>query len=143
MGLREFFGLQPKVDVSVLPSNVGRLTGNKEYGPNCWNATMLYFHTDEIIRYVADPEMVEWLDKHTIEDYFKRCAPGSILVMYNDNSTETQKGLWHTAVWVAPGILWHKFGCGGPWEFVTEKQIRRCYPEITRIEHRLFKGMVK
>ncbi len=141
MGLREFFGLKPKVDMSTLPSNVRVLTGNVQQGPNCWNATMLYFHTDEIIRWVGPEEMVEWLEKHTVDDYFKRCAPGSILVLYADpERAQCASGLFHTAVWVQPGLLWHKRGCGGHWEFITEKELRKVYPETTRYEHRMFKG---
>ena len=141
MGLREFFGIKPKVNMSALPSNVSKLTGNQEQGPNCWNATMLYFHTDEIIRFVAPDEMDEWLIKHTNEDYFKRCTPGSILVLYADpERAMCDSGLFHTAVWVQPSLLWHKRGCGGPWEFITEKELRKVYPETTRYEYRLFKG---
>lgn len=140
MGIREFFGLKPKVDTSTLPSNVGKLTGNKAFGPNCWNATMLYFHTDEITRYVEPEEMTQWLEKHTTEDQYKRCAPGSILVLHlNVDDDRTVNRLWHTAVWVAPGILWHKFGCSGPWEFITEKRLRLMYPEATDWKYRIFK----
>lgn len=133
--------MKPKVDMSVLPSNVGKLTGNREQGPNCWNATLLYFYTDEIVRYVPPEEMIIWLQLSTTEDQYKLCAPGSVLVLYNDKD-DRANGLWHTAVWVAPGILWHKYGCGGPWEFVTEKDLRSYYPEVTRWEHRIFKGKI-
>lgn len=151
MGLREFFGLKPNVDMSALPSNVSKLTGNKEHGPNCWNATMLYFHTDEIVRYVPPNEMNEWLSKNTTDDYFKTCAPGTILALYcQDYICEDEdrpinsndEGLVHTAVWVAPGLLWHKYGCGGPWEFITEKQLRKAYPEADRWEYRIIKDKI-
>lgn len=128
-----------KITPSVLPNNVSKLTGNHKEGPNCWNATMLFFNPKEEIRFVPPTEMIEWLEENTVKDDMKLCKPGTIIVLYNEDCQHTVDGLIHTAVYVAPGVLWHKRGMGGPWELVTEKELRAIYFETQRFEYRLFK----
>ena len=134
--------VQQKADLNEfnpigVPSNVMKLTGNKEIGPNCWNATIMFFDEQEPVRYTPPEVMVEWLTKNTAEDNYKFQAVGSILVLFNEEQEEAN-GLIHTAVYVAPSILFHKRGTGGHWEFITEKQLRQIYFETTRSEYRLF-----
>ena len=97
-----------------IPENVLKLNGNKEIGPNCWNATIMFFDDKEPVRYTPPEVMVDWLSKNTVEDQYKFQAVGSILVLFNDDIEEAG-GLIHTGVYVAPGILFHKRGTGGHW----------------------------
>jgi len=129
-----WFKKKVEVNTSGLPENVVRLTGNKVVGPNCWNATILFFKPEEQARYVSPEEMDYWLNYHTVADEYKFCAVGSILALYN-----AADELIHTAVYVSPGVLWHKRGIGGHWEFVTERQLKAIYFEAKRREHRLYK----
>lgn len=135
----KWFKSAPPIEFSVvgLPTNIMELTGTKVNGPNCYNATMLFFEPNRHVRYIAPEEMVHWIESHTQPDPYKMCAVGSIIALYEDEL------LIHTAVFVAPGVLWHKRGCGGHWEFVTEKQLRRIYFETTRYEYRLFSETTK
>ena len=144
--LKKWWG-KPKADLHEfnpggIPENVLKLNGNKEIGPNCWNATIMFFDSLEPIRYTPPEVMADWLQKNTVEDQYKFQAVGSILVLFNDDIEEAG-GLIHTAVYVAPSILFHKRGTGGHWEFVTEKQLRRIYFETTRSEYRLFSETTK
>lgn len=134
---KKLFGKAPPIEFGSagLPSNVMELIGTKQQGPNCWNATMLFFDPNRSIRYVTPEEMTEWLEHNTYRDEYKFCAVGSIIVLYQDNT------LIHTAIFVAPGILFHKRGCAGHWEFVTEKQLRSIYSETTRYDYRLYKSI--
>ena len=95
------------VDDSNVPSHIMDLDGMKEEGPNCWNATIMFFDDSEEVRFVSEEEMKQWLNENTEKDTHKICAPGTILAMYNDS------GLIHTAVYVGKGTLFHKRGCGG------------------------------
>ncbi len=126
--------LIPKeVDISKLNSNVITLTGKQQYPANCWNATQVFFGSKEI-RHTTAEEMEEWLKANTITDNMQLCSPGTILVF------RTGSALIHTAVYVAPGILWHKRGVSGMWEFVTPKQAREIYFEADNFEYRLLKS---
>ena len=120
--------------MSTLPPVVAQLTGKEDHGPNCWNATILFFNRERKPEYTCDREMSEWLDRNTRVDEFNLCRVGTILVMGSD-----EYNLLHTAVFIAPGLLWHKRGCGGPWEIVTEKQIFKIYPETTKWHYRVIK----
>lgn len=126
--------IKPKVDLSTLPRVVAELTGNRENGPNCWNATILFFDKQSKRKYISDWEMEEWLYKNTNIDEYRLCRKGTILVM-----SSAEYDLLHTAVFIGPGILWHKRGCEGPWEIVTEKQIFKIYPETTKWHYRTIK----
>ena len=126
--------LIPKeVDISRLNTNVIALTGKQEYPANCWNATQVFFGHNEV-KHTPAVEMEEWLKTNTIPDEMQRCTPGTILVFRRGSE------LWHTAVYVAPGILWHKRGVSGMWEFVTPKQAREIYFEADNFEYRLLKS---
>lgn len=129
------------ISPSVLPSNISKLTGHIEEGPNCWNATILYFNPKEKVRFISPEEMIEWLNNNTVQDEMKLCRPGTILALYNDDCEHTVDGLIHTAVYVAPGVLWHKRGMGGRWEFITEKELRQIYFETQYFEYLLFKNL--
>lgn len=128
-----WFKKKPEVNMQGMPSNVVKLTGNKVQGPNCWNATILFFNPEAEVGYTSPEQMVEWLNNNTTEDQYKFCAVGSILALYNEADE-----LIHTAVYVSPGILWHKRGIGGHWEFVTERQLKAIYFEAKRREHRVY-----
>lgn len=129
-----WFKKKPEINLSGMPENVMRLTGEKKVGPNCWNATILFFEPTEEARYTSPEEMTEWLNSNTAIDEYKFCAVGSILALYNNKDL-----LIHTAVYVSPGILWHKRGIGGHWEFVTERQLKAIYFEAKRREYRIIK----
>lgn len=135
--VQQYFSIQPTdappVMAEGLPEVVLKLNGGIQRGPNCWNATILYFDPNATVKYVPPQEMNEWLQANTTPDQFKFQATGSILALY------TEDVLIHTAVYVAPGILWHKRGCGGPWEFVTEKQLRQIYFEADRFDYLITK----
>lgn len=130
-----WFKKAPPIEFSIvgLPTNVIQLTNTKSSGPNCWNATMLFFEPNQSIRYVPPEEMVDWLEHNTRQDPYKMCAVGSIIALYEDDA------LIHTAVFVAPGILWHKRGVRGHWEYITEKQLRSIYYETTRYDYLIYK----
>lgn len=102
------------------------------FGPNCWNATIKYFHNNHPVEFTSQEVMIMWLMNNTYEDQYKLQATGSILALYTHE-------LIHTAVYVCPGILWHKRGCSGPYEFITEKELRRIYSEATSFEYRIAK----
>lgn len=119
-------------DASNVPPHVMKLNDRQKSGPNCWNATMIFFNPSEKVRYVPPGEMVDWIHDNTYEDEMRLCSPGHIFAMSND-----EQGLLHTAVWVAPGVLFHKRGIAGHWEFVTEKQIREIYFEATKFYYRI------
>ena len=129
-----WFKKKPEVNMQGMPSNVVKLTGNREEGPNCWNATILFFNNAAEVGYTSPEQMVEWLSTKTVEDVHKLCKIGSILALYDEDDE-----LIHTAVYVSPGILWHKRGVSGRWEFVTERQLKVIYFEATRKEHRILK----
>lgn len=135
MGLRKFFSRKSKLDISLLPNHIQPLINKSEDGPNCWNATILFFHEDEEVRFVPPSEMEEWLKENTYVDVHKTCAPNTILAMYGFWDGHEGEILLHTAVYVNKGILFHKRGCSGKWELVTEKQLREIYYETTRVEH--------
>lgn len=116
-----------------IPETLIKLNGKREEGPNCWNATIMFFDPDQKPQFTSCNEMIEWLNIFTTIDSMKFQAVGSILAMYQDGL------LIHTAVYVGPGILFHKRGMGGHWEFVTERQIRKIYYEANQFEYRLFK----
>lgn len=126
--------LIPKeVDIVKLNSNVISLTGKQEFPANCWNATQVFFGSNDV-RHTTAEEMEHWLAANTIHDPMKSCSYGTILVFRQGNL------LIHTAVYVAPGILWHKRGVSGAWEFVTPKQAREIYFEADNFEYRLLKS---
>lgn len=137
--LSQLFKRKPKslipkgVDPSKLNTNVIALTGKAQYPANCWNATQVFFGSKEI-RHTTAEEMEIWLKANTIADDMQLCMPGTILVF------RTGSTLIHTAVYVAPGILWHKRGVSGAWEFVTPKQAREIYFEADNFEYRLLKS---
>ena len=116
-----------------IPEYVANLNGKIAHGPNCWNATIMFFEPNESVRYVEQKDMIKWLEANTSWDRYKRCEPRTILALFSK-----EEGLIHTAVYVAPGILWHKRGCGGAYEFVTEKQLRKIYFEATSFEYLLY-----
>ena len=123
------------LDMSIFPPCVRELTGNSDtqYPANCWNATQLYFGHAKRVGHTTSSDMELWLAANTIPDEHKLCRPGTIMVL--------RKGaeLWHTGVFVAPNLLWHKFGCSGKWEFVTLKQmVEERYPFCNH-EYRLLK----
>lgn len=124
MGLLGLFKRDLNFDKSDVPEHIMNLIGTREEGPNCWNATILFHKPDEEIRYVSPEEMEQWLKENTREDRYKRCEPGDILAFYDGC-----KDLIHTAVWVAPGILFHKRGVANGWEFMTQRKMRELYFE--------------
>lgn len=123
----------PNVDIKMLPSAVLRLTGKVDHPANCWNATQIFFK-DEQHKFTSAEDMEVWLSNNTKPDDMNMCAPNSIIVMRQGEL------LIHTAVYVAPGWLWHKRGCSGHWEFVTPQQLRMIYFEADRFENRLLKS---
>ncbi len=127
------YKIPKEVDVSKLNDNVIKLTGKTQYRPNCWNATQLFFGFEEI-RYTSDTEMEKWLADNTVVDEMKLCTPGTIVVFRNGHI------LVHTTVYVAPGLMWHKRGINGSWEFVTSEQAREIYNEADNFEYRLFRS---
>lgn len=135
MGWTSWWKRKPKFDTSNVPKHIMPLINTKKAGPNCWNATILFFKPSEEIRYVSPEEMIDWIHANTSDDEYKLCRPGDIFAMSNEDS-----GLLHTAVWVAPGILFHKRGIANEWEFVTEKQIRTIYHEATIFHYRILKS---
>ena len=138
MNILKWFNKKEKtVDISGLPPVILQLNDTTEYGPNCWNATIKYFDPNEPTQFVSCGDMALWLDRNTEEDIYKLQATGSILALYDENS------LIHTAVYVSPGILWHKRGCSGPYEFITEKQLRLVYPEAIHYDYRIVNKTVK
>lgn len=132
------FKRKPKFDTSNVPQHIMPLIDKKKSGPNCWNATILFFKPSEEIRYVSPQEMVDWINEHTYEDEMKLCRPGHIIALSNE-----EQGLLHTAVWVAPGILFHKRGIANEWEFTTEKKMREVYFEATIFHYRILKSETK
>jgi hypothetical protein len=134
-----YISKKPNYDKNILPSNVAGLVDGKvnieKWGPNCWNATILFFNPKEEVKFVEQSDMVNWLATNTEEDPMKRCAPGSIVAFYNEDM-----GLIHTAIYVGIGTLYHKRGVGGDWEVITERRIRQIYFETDRYEYRIFKG---
>ena len=126
--------LIPKeVDIAKLNSNVIALTGKQQYPANCWNATQVFFGHNEV-KHTTALEMEKWLMDYTCTDPMNMCGVGTIMVFRR--GTE----LIHTAVYVAPGLLWHKRGVSGHWEFVTPKQAREIYFEADNFECRLLKS---
>lgn len=121
----------PKEVNKSIPKLIHNLTGNYVSGPNCWNATILYFDQEFPIRYVSALEMETWIEQNTYEDPFKLCSPGDIFEMRLSHNKE----LFHTAVWVGPGILFHKRGYTGLWEYCTEQYIRDVYSEAQHIRY--------
>lgn len=122
-----------EIDISRLNRNVIELTGKKEYPANCWNATQVFFGHSKVKHTTAE-EMEVWLKVNTTLDDMQMCSPGTILVFRKG------KELWHTAVYVAPGLLWHKRGTCGHWEFVSLKVARQVYFEADNFEYRLIKS---
>lgn len=120
------------VDVSRLNSNVIALTGKHEYPANCWNATKLFFGHGNV-EFTSPLDMEEWLKTNTAPNETKSYTFGTILVFRRDEE------LLHTAVYVAPNLLWHKRGIRGHWEFITLKQAKEIYFEANNFEHRLIK----
>jgi hypothetical protein len=115
-----------------LPSFIKKVNTTYANGPNCWNATIKFFHDDVELQYISEDIMKGWLNTYTIKDKYKLCKPNTIMAMYKGSE------LLHTAVYVAPGLLWHKYGYAGYWEFITEKELIRAYPEHTKLEYRLY-----
>lgn len=131
------FKRKPKFDTSNVPKHIMPLIDTAKHGPNCWNATIFWFEPNHPIEYVPPEVMVKWIDTFTKEDELKLCRPGDILAMSNK-----EEGLLHTAVWVAPGVLFHKRGIANEWTFVTEKQIREIYFEATIFNYRTIKSLI-
>ena len=120
------FKRKPKYDASLIPSNIAPLIGSIVHDPNCWNATIMYFDPKEPVRFTGQSDMEHWLNKNTVESLYQRCVPRTILALYNEDL-----GLIHTAVYIGDGVLFHKRGCGGHWEIITEKMLRAIYNETT------------
>jgi len=69
--------------------------------------------------------MERWLKDNTVLDELQLCTPGTIWVLRQG------KGLIHTAVFVGPGVLWHKRGCSGHWNLYLSKSVERSTSKLT------------
>lgn len=122
---------QKKNPEVFLPSNVKSLLERKEkvYGPNCWNATIMFHDKTKNEDHVEESEMNHWLRENTVivNDYLMN---GDILVIRNGRE------LWHTAIFLTNDMMFHKIGCNGPYRIESEKQVKAHYNEAKNYEWR-------
>ena len=121
------------VDVDNLPEIVIKLNGKRESPANCWNATQLYFGHMKEVQHVYEEEMNQWLWRYTTPTEDRKRSVNTILVF------RLRGILIHTAVFVGPNYMWHKYGCNGHWEFISYENLLLAY-EHDRLEYRTLKS---
>lgn len=102
-----------------LPDRLEGLIGKDTHGPNCWNATQMYFNDEVYPKFVTREAMNSWLKAHTLE--VERLQPGDILVFRDGDE------LVHTAVALSTRTFFHKKGSGGLYEITSKIDIIREY----------------
>jgi hypothetical protein len=103
------------------------------FGPNCWNATMV-FHQGTEVRHVKADEMEEWLlENTTVKGYMEEVKPepGDILIMRGTFDPDFQSDLVHTAVYLGHGMVFHKAGCVREPEVCTVEECLEEYDNYT------------
>ena len=120
-----------------LPRCVRTFTGRRENGPNCWNATLMFFGSAGK-RFTSAVEMDEWLNIYTEYVHPGRERLGDIMVIrYSGSGPYGNSTLKHTAVLVGDDVYWHKRGYFYEWGFITRKDVEEMYPG--RVTHRRIK----
>lgn len=115
-----FRGDDYDVDPDDLPEIVRTLTGTKDYGPNCWNATMLFHGVTTIVEWTSDTVITKWLKSETDEISGPE-EVGDIMCIWEGGCIQ------HTAVYVGNGLVWQKYGCANEWEFKKISQVKKDY----------------
>ncbi len=126
----------------LVPARLAELVRRKDSkaGPNCFSATIAFFDESHDLVFVSPNDMDKWLAENTDEDAYNRCAHGTIVTLYSVacDDDPAYAELIHTAVFVAPGVVFHKRGFGGRYEIVSDRDLHKMYP--SDIQHyRIFK----
>jgi|GEM_PF-6298445 len=100
-------------------------------GPNCWNATLLWFFPQTATRYTSPAEM-----ESTLNSEFHLISRDD-QIRYGDVITIRQSIfgndlILHTAVYLGNGLVWHKGGARAkyPYVFSTLKNMFRDYEAL-------------
>lgn len=118
-----------------LPSNIAPLIGDHDWGPNCWNATIMWHDQYEEARHVGPYEMEEWMDINTMAIQFNERQYGDVMVF------RLQGELVHTAIWMDPDTIFHKIGFSGPWVIQSSDQFEEVYSgDYDLVEFRRYIG---
>ncbi len=124
-----------KQTVLPLPANLSPLIGYEEFGPNCWNATMMWHDQFERRRCVNPDEMEDWMNYNTTDIRFNERQYGDIMVfrLYGE--------LVHTAIWMDSDTVFHKIGFAGPWVVQSSEQFEIVYAgDYDLVEFRRYVG---
>lgn len=112
----------------LVPPHVRGLLGTTQRGPNCWNATALYFGWEKEVKWTNAKDLLKFIDKHTVE--VEKCDdPDTIMLFF-------QRGqLIHSAIFIAPNMLFHKYGCAFDWNVIHVHDMKRIYYEATSFKY--------
>jgi hypothetical protein len=122
----------------MLDTRLQSLIGQNKRGPNCWNATILYFDPTEEVVYVSDFIMERWLKLNTWRIEQDAIQSGDILVLRSMSRDINRFSLIHTAVLIDKDTMsfFHKGGVNEGWEIVTMEQLTGIYTQTMFHWHR-------
>lgn len=122
------FGLESHPYQHLIPSPLRELLGTRRHGPNCWNATSVYFGWEKEVKYTDDSTLLAYIDKHTVE--VSKCDDKDTIMLFFKG-----RELIHSAVFVAPNMLFHKYGCAFDWNVIHVHDMKRIYFEATSYKY--------
>ena len=91
---------------------------------NCWGGTLYALNQTDILEWVDQCTMIDFLDDNTQIVDSDKLEIGDILALWINKYCLV---LEHTAVYIGEGVFWHKVG-GKESEFGNQEQIQDKYP---------------
>jgi len=107
----------------VIEERLRPLLGRKEYGPNCWNATINFFDATANVGYTEQHDMEKWLRLNTWSIQSEEKQENDILILRD------KYDLVHSAVLIDRNnmLFFHKAGIAYEWTISTLEEITDIY----------------
>jgi hypothetical protein len=121
----------------LIVKQLARQRYSNTFGPNCWNATLIFHGEYNRPECVKEVEMLAWLRNHTRPLQQDEQLQWGDVIVYGDFRDHRCKTLdhdarfylAHTCVFLTKTRVWNKTGCdrGFPWEIVSKKEVDIVY----------------